>query len=326
MKYNNKIKLLLTVLLTVILCFVFVGCDNSEEESLSTNDNNTETTQNIETSNTEETSSTQETENAEETAITLETENNEPYQIKVDDYALVKNENGCCLMFDDISKYKNSSSGAIMVGDIGFHTIKDFKDTVTNGLLSDDAKVVVASFPRNADGSIQTCDFNNLYEPILPQGSQTPELRWGGDYYAFEIIMDDVYNGYFTVCTEEYYIRQYEFWYENILNKDTITVTETEEIDGKVIIHYKTGMATIKLERYTLQSGNKTIIVDKKFIVKGDPTLNPSDTVPSNIRLYCEEDGRYYIMNIDTVYEDPTDEWLLQFGIKRYVENDHEVM
>ena len=321
MKHNNKL-IILSVILTVILCLTLVSCNDSENESLSTDDTKVESTSVTETT---EATTDSETDSTEETTETPETENNEPYEIKVDDYTLLKNENGCYLTFDDISLYKNSSSGGIMVADVEFSSIKEFKDTVTKGLLMAEDKEIVANFSKSGD-SIQTCDFNNLYEPILPQGSQTTEVLWGGNHYSFRTKIDSVYYGYFTVCTEEYYISRYESQYENTLNRDNITIIKTEKTDVKDVIQYQTSMSTITLERFTLQSGNKTIIVDKKFIVKGDPSLNPSDTVPSNIRMFCKEGNQYYIMNIDTVYEDPTDEWLLQFGLKRYIENDHEVM
>ena len=345
-----KKLIFLTLLLSVALLFVSCQGDidtkteataNNEETSIETTEttqmseetSSVESTSNSEeassvesTSNAEETSSVEDISNTEETTLTQETENNEPYEIKADDYTLIKNENGCYLTFDDISKYQNNSNGGSVLADVVFKSIKDFKDSVTQGLLTDDDKYIVASFPKNTDGSIKTCDFNNLYEPILPQGSSITKVLWESDNYSFRIIEEDVYYGYFNIFTAEDYMRIYQDEYENALNKDTITITETEEADGKVIIHYKTKAAKLKLERYTLQSGDKTIIIDKKFIITGDPILNPSDTVPSNIRLYCNEGDKYYIINIDTVYEDPTDEWLLEFGLKPYIENDHEVM
>lgn len=320
MKHNNKLKITLSVILTIILCLTLASCKDSKNESVSTDDIKAENTSATETTANSETDST------EETTEISETENNEPYEIKVDDYTLIKNETGCYLTFDDILKYQNSSSGGAVLAKVEFASIKDFKDMVTKGLLSDDDKSTVASFSQNADGSIQTCDFNNLYEPILPQGSKITSVSWEADTYSFRLKMDGVYKGYCMVLTEEDYEQLYTDQYLNDLNKDTITITETVTIDGKEIIYYKTPMATVRLERFTLQSEGKTLIIDKEFILTGNALLNPSDTIPNNINIFCNEGNKYFKIYIGTIYEDPTDEWLLQFGLKRYVENDHEVM
>ena len=337
MKHTNKL-ILLSAILVIILCLSLVSCRDSGNESLSTDDNKvdntsvvgiteeTESTTNLGTDSSEETSSVQKAENTDETTVTHETENDEPYEIKVDDYTLIKNENGCYLTFDDISKYQSNSNSSMEVANVEFSSIKEFKDRVTKGLLTNGEKNIVADFSKYDNGYIKMCDFNNLYEPMLPQGSTIPRVLWEADSYSFEICRENIYYGYLLIMTKEGYTRIYENEYENALNKDTITITKTEEIDGKCIIYYKTSAASIRLERYTLYSGDKTIIVDKKFVLEGHPLLNPSETVPINIRMYCNEGNKYYIVNIDTVYEDPTDGWLLEFGLKPYIENDHEVM
>ena len=277
-----------------------------------------EKTTNSETESTEETTANSETDSTEETTETPETENNEPYEIKVDDYTLLKNENGCYLTFDDISKYKNnSSSGSMVVGDITFKSIKEFKDTVTKGLLEDWQKSIVADFSSNGV-DIQTCDFNNLYEPTMPQGSTVAEVYWKGDAYSYYVKMSDESFGYVRYHTKDIYERKYQQEYVEYFDKDTVTITGLERIDEKEIIHYKTSMASLYNVRYTLTSGDKALTVDKRYY--------SSDDIPNRVTLYCTDGILYYTVMLHSLKEDPTDEWLLQFGLKRYVENDHEVM
>ena len=281
--------------------------DVSESESVETTAGEKETD--------EETS---EQTTTEETTVTPETENNEPYEIKVDDYTLIKNENGCYLTFDDISKYQNNSSnGSSVLGEIIFGSVKEFKDTVTKGLLTDWQKEIVSRF-ENVGDNIQTCDFNNLYEPKLPQGSNAKEVYWNGTAYSYLVMMSDQSFGYVRCYTKEMYDEIFQSKYEDFFNQDTITVTGTEVIDGKEITYYKTSTGVSSYnERYTLTNGNKTVTVDKIFY---------SSNMLNRVTLYCTDGFLHYTVTLHKLTEDPTDEWLLEFGLKPYIENDHEVM
>ena len=288
--------------------------DVSESESVETTAGEKETD--------EETS---EQTTTEETTVTPETENNEPYEIKADDYTLIKNENGCYLKFDDISKYQNNSSnGSMVAGEITFDSIKEFKDRVTKGLLEDWEKQVVASFSNNGV-DIQTCDFNNLYEPLFPQGSDIVGVGWKITSYYFMINNDNKYFGFINVLSYEEYEKQYTRDFENALNGDQITIESVEIVDEKEITYYKTPLASLKREAYTLQKGNITVLVDKQFSLT-DLSISQSSSIPYRLTLYCSDGYRYYTVTLYSLQEDPTDEWLLQFGLKPYIENDHEVM
>lgn len=262
----------------------------------------------------EESTFENERESAEDTTTTVETENTDPYEIRVDDnMVFIKDKTGCYVVIDDLYKYQTDSSHSGMkLGYIPFETMKDFKDTITKGLWNDGHKDYIAWAVRVYSNN-KTCDLNNLYEPIMPQGSIIYEVGWNLDSYYFMIGKDDVYFGFLNVVSEENYNDIYVRDYENFLDEKD-TVTKVENIDGVETIYYYWSHYSYKNVRYTLQSGNKTVIVDKKF------DLGKSETVPYDIKLYCVEGNKYYIVNFDKVYDDPTDEWLLQFGLKRYVD------
>ena len=266
-------------------------------------------------------------EDAEETTVTPETENNEPYEIKVDDYTLLKNENGCYLTFDDISKYQNnSSSGGAVVANVEFKSLKEFKDTVTKGLLTDDQKNIITRFSNN-NNIIQTCDFNNLYEPIVPKECNLGNIYWSGTSYSFDISLDSGAFGGVTYLSKEDYDILYEL-YENFFNNDLMTITSVEEINGEIITNYKTSSAVLKNIRYATEVGNRTVIIEKEYCIESaySDLLGFIADVPYSITLYCIEGNKYYRVSISDLKYDPSYEWLLQFGLKRYVENDHEVM
>ena len=262
--------------------------------------------------------STSNNETSEDTVIerettTVETQNTHPYEIRVDDYTLVKNESGCYFIFDDISKYqKEYAEGSVVAADIPFGSIKELKDAVTKGLLEEWQKYGVAGFSDNGI-DIQICDFNNLYEPTLPQECSTIEVYWEGETYSYLVMMSDESFGVVEYHTKESYDKRYSYEYEKFFDRDTITVTGFEERDGKEITHYKTSIGKLfRRERYTLTKGNITVQVDKDY-------YSLDDTL-SRITLYCTGENLYYTVTLYSLAEDPSDEWLLQFGLKRYID------
>ena len=345
-----KKLIFLTLLLSVALLFVSCQGDidtkteataNNEETSIETTEtiqmseetSSVESTSNSEeassvesTSNAEETSSVEDISNTEETTLTHETKNDEPYEIKVDDYTLIKNENGCYLTFDDISKYQSNSIGNSALADVKFSSMKDFKETVVNGLLSDSDKQIIAGFPKYGE-HIQTCDFNDLYEPIVPKKCNMNNIYWMGEIYTFDISLGNDAFGSITYLTKEYYDIFFEH-YENFFNSDLITVTSVEEKNGVITTNYDTATSVLKNVRYTLSVGNKIVIVEKEYCIDSDYNyiFGYTDDIPYAITLYCVEGNTYYRVSLNELEQDPTDEWLLEFGLKPYIENDHEVM
>ena len=106
------------------------------------------------------------------------------------DYSIIKNDDGYSIIFENSEKYKVSDDMlACMIATIDFPSMKEFKDSVTKGLLTDSQKQIIANtFPKNKDGSIKCCDFNNLYVPTLPDGCAVNAVGWGGgESYSFYI-------------------------------------------------------------------------------------------------------------------------------------------
>jgi len=47
--------------------------------------------------------------------------------------------------------------------------------------------------------------------------------------------------------------------------------------------------------------------------------------VPSNIALYCTSDEGFCYVSLYNFTNDPTDEWLMNFGLQKYVDNGYAV-
>lgn len=251
------------------------------------------------------------------------------------DYVLQYRDGKNYLVFDDISKYTSLASDGtcIMVEEgVTFESMKDFKDTVLGGKLTDAQKVAVSQFRKDETGNIITPDFNNLYVPVLPSGCTAGRVYWNGSSYSFSINVangnEKFSAGDLRILTEEDYSRLYENDCKHISDENKlIRITKTEELDGgKTAIYYTTDVGEYMRLKYTITSGNRTCTVFKTYNLVAYPGYpealpEPSATVPSWIDLYYVENGRYYdIIYIEPYGEDVDDSFLMSFGITRYIE------
>lgn len=249
------------------------------------------------------------------------------------DYVLQYRDGKNYLVFDDISKYTSLASDGeyiMEVEGVTFESMKDFKDTVVGGKLTDAQKVAVSQFKKDETGNIMTPDFNNLYVPVLPSGCTTiGGVYWNNGGYAFSIENEKkVYVDMVMIATEECYNSIYTERYNRISSDNKmIKITKTEELDGgKTAIYYTTDVGEFMQLTYTLTSGNKTCTVFKKYALdihdislKDD--IPTSSTVPETISLFFVENGHYYMTNyIKPHGEDVDDSFFMSFGITRYIE------
>ena len=250
-------------------------------------------------------------------------DNGEQNEIEVDDYAIINRNNECYIVFKDVAQYENNGQSELAT--IEFATIEELKEAVTKGKLSDWQKEVIAtSFPKN-DIGIMSCDFNHLYTPTMPVGGTVSGVSWGGENYSFYLEFSNGVFGYAHYYTEAQYNQIFELEYENYFNKETITVTKNEQISNgeKVATYYSTLSGELMQIRYTIVNDNKTFIVDKTYRINMvDETIITSSWIPSNITMYCVEGGVCYVIDIFGFVEEPTDEWLIQFSMNRYIANN----
>ncbi|MBR6682594.1 MAG: hypothetical protein IKL40_06390 [Clostridia bacterium] len=241
------------------------------------------------------------------------------------DYSIVSENGNYSIIFDNPTEYQINNQ---KLANISFPSMKNFKDSVTKGLLTDSQKQIMAtSFKKNADGSIKSCDFNNLYVPILPETGNTNRVGWSGQSYSFSLSFENGISGTLSCLTESQFESNYQMDYVDVLNRETITITKTESLgDGKTAIYHSTSTGKLKKIRYSLTIEEKTIIVDKTFRLQMDnPNLETSDTIPSDITMYCTENGQNYTIYLYGFTEDPTDSWLSKFGITAFKDADFEI-
>lgn len=239
------------------------------------------------------------------------------------DYKIISKDGKYYIVFDDISVYEISIPEDInisMLGTVQFESMKDYKETVTKGKLTEDQKVTIVSAFTKDENGILCCDFHHLYVPTMPTGGIVDGLSWSGSTYSFSVKPDENIFGYVHYDTKSDYDRAYLSEYETFFDRDLVTVTETEQLDGdKVATYYSTSSGEFMRLRYSLSDGDKKIVVDKAYRLKMcDTSIPTSSTVPYQVDLYCVENDTYCVVQLFGFVENPTDSWLLEFGLAEY--------
>ena len=193
-------------------------------------------------------------------------------------------------------------------------------ETVTQGKLTDGQKRHIAEvFPKDETGETLMCDFDNLYEPALPEGWTVYSVGWYGPYYSFEIVSGAA-SGFVRWLPETIYDKILQRDYTDFFDNERITVTKTENEGGKERTFFNGDQMQ---ERYVLYEGKRTITVDKYYIFNFDSDLSvdseplpDSNDVPVSVPLYCEEgEELFYTVMLYNFGSAPDDQLLKQFSM-----------
>ncbi len=247
------------------------------------------------------------------------------YMVEVSDYILSGSEEGYYIIMSD--EYSSAETGFLgqMASELTFDSMKSFADAVTKGTLTDSQKAVIStSFPGDEKG-VLTCDFENLQQALLPQNFVFTEIMWSGESYThtFSSNINESEFGNISVYPKHIYDEIFQRDYANRYDNSNVLVTKTEMLNDRnaVAVYYKTNRAKMKSIQYTLQSDNTTYIVEEDYALEmsGMGQEWVSDTVPYRIKMYCSDGSNYYVVRIYHPNSRPTEEWLLSFGLTKYV-------
>ncbi len=254
---------------------------------------------------------------------------NQPEEVKkeiiADGYSITYSNGNYYFVLGDIETYHDSYQNVLAA--VEFDSIEEFYDVVTNGKLSDSQKTIIATAFQRDDTGILCCDFNNLYALKTPAEFDITGVSWEGIVYSYSLESKNGVFGYALLYNEEQYTQKYQSDFVNYFNKSTINITKTETIEGdKTATYYSTFAGEFKQIRYTLSDGDKTFVVDKTYrLAMANEAISVSPVAPSNVTLYCTEKGIHYVIDLFELANDPTDEWLMQFGMSRYVKNTDSI-
>ncbi|MBQ9073919.1 MAG: hypothetical protein IJY30_05645 [Muribaculaceae bacterium] len=236
------------------------------------------------------------------------------------DYSIIEQSGQHYIVFDNVSIYE--SGGQSELAGLEFATLKEFKNNVTQKKLSDWQMLTIATSFKKDDIGVLICDFDNLYEPTMPTECTIDGVYWEGECYSFYMSTDTEIFGFIHYYTQSQYDIIFQKDYENYFDKTTITVKDTVVTeDNKTMVTYSTSAGELMQIRYEISDKDRMVIVDETYrLDMTDNSLVASPSIPTNITLYCEYDGVCFIVDLYGFTEKPSEDWLSQFVMQKYID------
>lgn len=252
-------------------------------------------------------------------------------------YSITEEDGKNYFVFDDPEMYApptipDGFNISVIAPVAKFTSLKELINHVKNGTLTEEQRRAIALFEKDENGRIEICDFEDMYLPILPLDCTIGDVVWNGDSYNFDIKVTKAEIAYFNIVSKEDYDRKLlKANYTDKFSNPNITVVGTEKDEqGKTITYYTTDAGYFKEIRYNcLEAGREFFVVESycleargafKDLVVGHMTI--SDTIPSSIEIFGIENGKYYVVSLFNFSEGFTYDWLVSFGITKYVETE----
>ena len=232
------------------------------------------------------------------------------------EYSIVKVGKQLYLKFDVAPTEASSPAAAL-----SFATLTELRDAVLSGTFSKEQKQMIKSFHKDEQGRIPICDFIHTQPKELPQGFRMGMVTWKGNECELQLLSASARFAGLVLRDASSYEQIFEEYYTNYHDRINVTISKTETQGEKVVTYYSRSRAEFKTVQYALKSGSKQCYVMKDYVLPSESSvLQPSETIPHVIMIFCIEDDNYYTVTLDDLAEDLTDEELLQFGLEKYHE------
>ena len=250
------------------------------------------------------------------------------------DYSIVDEKGKNYFVFDNPEQYYSSPTEdeldiSIMVPTAKFDSVEELISSVKKGTLSDEQKRAIALFEKDENGRIEICNLDEMYQAKLPISCTVENILWYGDHYTFTIDIPNSTAGYLKVVTEDNHELSLKNEIDTVFNNPMVTVINTEtDAEGREITYYSTSAGYFKLIRYTHSDETRDLTIIEKYRIKIDnssdnilyETLTVSESIPSKIAIYGVQSGQYFEVSAFEFSNEIESDWILSFGISKYVE------
>ena len=219
-----------------------------------------------------------------------------------------------------------------------FSSIEEMRTAIRTGdFTATELWAIENTFAKDAQGNILVCNFEKLYVPTLPDGLVFDYLFWRGEALQFECTTENPnYLIILTLNDDEGYKVYFDRYYENYFDYVTVKITEHTTVEDRNAEVYYCESSTVrdKIVKYVLRNDSKTIYVREKYVIgntenmpDGFSELSPSecsDIVPRSIFFAGNDNGQEFYGFLYSLSERPSEEFLLQLGVKPYAGTETE--
>lgn len=248
--------------------------------------------------------------------------------ISTDDYTIEKIDGTYYLSFHEGKKATESQINSCTQADITFASFQELINALKNNELTYEQKIIMqASFSQN-DNGIVLCNFDQIYEPVLPDNMAYNQISWeGNDFLSFSFP-----GGVVHFYDRETYTAHFEKNYLNYPSGSDVVIKNSyrENYDSLPCewTEYTQYGNTYRIGRFDITTSDGVFHVFLDYILRYTGSFNhvtASDTIPYMVTVYGELDGQYVRIVLSSPDTAPTVEWLSSFGITPYADNSDHV-
>ncbi|MBQ9780786.1 MAG: hypothetical protein IJW00_07555 [Clostridia bacterium] len=253
-----------------------------------------------------------------------------------DRYSLTLLKNKCYINFAD-GNQASPEEGAMLLGSIDFSSLPEMKHSFLQNTLTDQQvqilRTAFASYSYGNENGIEICNLTSLYQAVYPQEIQASKVTLVGENYYFSAFDSaDFSNAITHVATQTKYEQYYTSEFSVAETSPYVTITNQTDglFDGLncKIIEYEYPNSGAKCRDHIFDIDNNGISyhVNVRYRLKSPSSVNwrESETLPSDVWMFWQQDGQYFFIEIDDLNIEPTVEWLSSFGVTPYIDNsDH---
>lgn len=195
-----------------------------------------------------------------------------------------------------------------------FDSIYELVDSVTNGKLTkSELERATLLFPYASRYGIEICNFDNLCQPVFPEGFFVSEVEWNGMKYSVHISETEGSSignlSSIQVVPEDEYRSRYQYHFENQF--EDITIDRVEHIsDRNAEVIYWDNESKINI-RYSFQQEETKYTVNEFY-------NDESSLIPRKIDIYMENGDYFAYTTLLHPTERPSEEWLREFNLEKY--------
>ena len=234
-------------------------------------------------------------------------------------YSVRKDGNGYTLRFRTPPVRESLPEGVFVSyrSELYFSSLEEMKSKILTGDFTKGELGVISHMNMDDEGEMELFNLDNMYEPVMPE--ETPyKVRWFGRNYSIHFV-----SGHFSWgedgegCLERITKEQFDRGVDNLYDFPQIyDVRETplQDRDGTCYEYERElFLGSVQVMIYRLTTDEKTMVVKEVYKIKD------AEKELEQVRFYGEENGQYFYGRLHELKE-PTDEWLLSFGIGPYTE------
>lgn len=221
-----------------------------------------------------------------------------------------------------LEQHNSDASGCISIPFPEFQTVGEMKQHILSGSLDETVLAwIQRMYPSDYPGYANVLNVNQFHDATYPPEITTDVIQYLGGYYVFGFSGPQV-MGYMYCMTEQVYNRYVDQWPEYLASKEIVYEGTIDDRNANEYHWLGGSNGKAKVLEYELSEPGKIMLIREDYYI-------PDTRYPYQVTFLGVENGCYFygvLVNTanTSLFFRPSEEYLLQFGMKPYIETETE--